>query len=126
MQSISTAVLAAGSLSLHVHVTNTGIVDGDVVILVFTKLVTHTAIASLPHLRRQCPLKTLAGFARLHLSAGSSTRTTIEISPREIACVDEDGTTVLRNGTVALEAGDVADPAVASVKVTGPATVLPV
>ena len=101
------------------HVTNTGSVDADAVLFVFTKVGAQTAVASPAPLSHECPLKTLAGFARLHLPAGSRARSTIKISPREIACVDEDGTTVLRNGTVTLMAGDVADPATASMKVTG-------
>ena len=72
-----------------------------------------------------CPLKTLAGFSRVHVRAGASVATTISISPREIACVAEDGSIVLRSGTVTLEAGDVVAPATASTTVTGAAIVLP-
>lgn len=72
-----------------------------------------------------CPLKTLVGFSRVHVRAGASVATTISISPREIACVAEDGSIVLRSGTVTLEAGDVVAPATASTTVTGAAIVLP-
>ncbi len=107
--------------------------DADAVVLAFARVnLTKTetaagAAASALAVQKQfgCPLKSLVGFSRLHVHVGASVTATIDISPREIACVGEDGTIVLSGGTVTLEAGDVVAPAVASTTVTGAAVVLP-
>lgn len=132
---MSTTSLAAsgGKLSLSVRVTNTGAVDADAVVLAFVRMnLTETepaapAAESALAVQKQlgCPLKSLAGFSRVHVHSGASVTTTIDISPREIACVGEDGSIVLSGGTVTLEMGDVVAPAVASTMVTGAAVVLP-
>ena len=138
-QRVSTALLVAseGKLGLSVHVTNTGTVDADAVVLAFVRVnltETETAdddlstsAAAAPAAQHQlgCPLKTLAGFSRVHVHAGARVTTAFIISPREIACVGEDGSIVLRSGTVTLEVGDVVAPVTASTIVTGPAIVLP-
>lgn len=114
-QSVSTdALLAAGCLSLKVKVTNTGVVDAAAVVLAFVKSD-----------GKGCPIKSLAGFDRVQLAAGASSTVEIDVSPREIACVDEEGKAMLSASTLTLEAGDISAPAGAKTTVTGAAVQLP-
>ena len=114
LQSVSTDVLAAGNLSLKIKVTNTGTAAGAAVVLAFVKSA-----------GKGCPIKSLAGFDRVHLAVGASATVEIEASPREIACVDEEGKVMLNPGTVTLEAGDIFAPVTANTAVTGVAVQLP-
>ena len=61
----------------------------------------------------------------MHLAVGASATVGIEASPREIACVDEEGKVMLNPGTVTLEAGDIFAPVTANTAVTGVAVQLP-
>jgi beta-glucosidase len=105
---------------VQVRVTNTGASDADAVVLVFVKVDLNSLA-----LQRGCPLKSLAGFERVHVAAAASATVGIDASPREIACVDETGAIMLHPGTVTLEAGDVVAPASATTTVTGAAVQLP-
>jgi hypothetical protein len=113
-QTVTTAALAAGSLSLKVTITNIGALDAAAVVLVFVKSD-----------GKGCPIKSLAGFDRVHVGSGATTTLEVEISPREVACVDEDGKAILSAGMLKLEAGDITHPATGHVMVTGAPVQLP-
>ena len=110
----STAQLAASGLTVDVEVANTGAVSSDVVVLVF---VSRDGPG--------CPIRTLGGFMRLTLAAGSKTTTKIKVKPRQLACVNEQGQHKLLSGPLRIEAGDRVSPATANVTVTGPSLSLP-
>jgi len=111
----TTAAVAAG-FSLSVLVTNEGATASDVVVLVFGSFA-----------GRNCPLKTLVGFSRVALvQPGACVAITVDVDPRTLGCVDDDGVRTVPGSQLVLEAGDIATPATHTIPLTGPPFVMPV
>jgi beta-glucosidase len=86
---LSSAQLAAGDpLTVNVQVANTGKVDGDEVVEVYLQ----------PPAVQGAPLRELVGFTRTHLAAGQSREVSIDIDPRQLSLVDEQGKRAIRAG----------------------------
>lgn len=106
----TTALAAAGSIEVSVHVRNTGSRPSDAVLLAF----------SATNGVQGCPTKSLAGFARVHVSPGGTATAQLMLGIRELACVDEAGAILLQEAELELTAGDVDAPITAKVQLTGP------
>ncbi|ANF94625.1 glycoside hydrolase family 3 C-terminal domain-containing protein [Paenibacillus bovis] len=70
---------AEDTIRLSVTVRNTGTIDSDEVVQLYTKL---------DQSRIQRPLRTLQAFRRIHLAAGQSSVVTFELPVNELACWD--------------------------------------
>jgi beta-glucosidase len=82
-------------LSLSVDVKNTGRIAGDEVVQVY---VNHPGVEG-------APLRSLAGFRRVHVNAGESQSVRIEVPNRNLSVVDASGTRRIVPGEVQLWVG---------------------
>jgi hypothetical protein len=85
------------STTYKVAVTNIGKVEGDEVVLAYTKPKAHTLR---PSLGLNVPIETkkLFGFQRVTIPAGGSAELSFDLTPTHLAMVDEDGHTGLHTG----------------------------
>jgi len=121
------AVKAGEPLPVTVDVTNTGPRDADEIVQVYLSWISAPLAA---------PLRQLAGFQRVFLKAGQSSRVSLTISDRRMSLVDEEGTRVVPPGRCRLSVGgrqpdsrseELARTAIltAEIEVTGTPLVLP-
>lgn len=82
------SVKAGAAVMVEGDVKNTGAIDGDEVVELY--LTQPKAY--------ETPLRELAGFKRIHLSAGESTHISLTIDPRSLGQVDEKGNRVIVPG----------------------------
>lgn len=84
------------NLRVSVEVTNSGAVSGDEVVQLY-----------LTHLNSPVPvpIRTLAGFSRVHLKPGESKRVNFTLSPRQFSIIDNSGQRVVVPGKFRLEIG---------------------
>jgi beta-glucosidase len=95
---LSSAKLAAGdSLSLNVHVENTGALDGDEVVEVY--LAPPAGSVS------PAPIRSLVGFTRIHLAAHEGRDVHMAIRPRELSQVDALGHRAILPGHYLISVG---------------------
>lgn len=88
---VDRASVAAGeSVDVSVDVRNTGAAAGDEVVETY---VTHPDVAG-------APIRSLAGFQRVHLERGEKKTVTLKLSEREMSVVDEDGARLVPGGEV--------------------------
>lgn len=80
-----------------VTVKNVGKVDGDEVVLAYTKPKAQTLRSSLGE-SVPIEIKKLFGFQRVSVPAGGSVELSFELTPAHLAMVDEEGHTGLHNG----------------------------
>jgi len=93
---LSSASLTAGEpASLEVDVKNAGSRAGDEVVQVY---LTQPKAAL-------TPLRTLAGFQRVHVEAGATAHVRVQIDPRTLGQVDEKGERVIVPGTYTVAVG---------------------
>ena len=114
----SASVRAGDSVTISVSVTNQGKRAGDEVVQLYLTQ-PRSAVT---------PAHTLAGFARVHLPAGSTRRVTLRVAPRTLAVVNEKGDHVIVPGAYGVSVGG-AQPGVAGVRgsftIRGSPVVLP-
>jgi len=91
----SASVKAGDPVNVEVDVKNTGSVAGDEVVELY--LTQPKAY--------ETPLRALAGFTRLHLDPGQSTRVGLTIDPRSLGQVDERGNRVIVPGEYTVSVG---------------------
>ena len=89
------SVQAGESLTVSVTVKNTGAVEGDEVV---------EAYISRKGLEDQ-PIRSLCGFARVHLKAGEEKKVELTVSPRSMLVVAEDGSRSIPAGECVLSVG---------------------
>jgi beta-glucosidase len=93
---LSTEILKAGEpLTASVSVTNTGLLVGDEVIEAYLKTP-----------RKDGPIQTLVGFHRLTLSPGVTKEVSIQIDPRSLSSVDDQGNRSILEGRYSLILAD--------------------
>lgn len=83
-------------LAVEVTVTNRGARAGDEVV----QLYLSDEAASAP-----VPIRTLAGFRRLHLQPGESRTLSFRITPRQLSLIDDEGRRVIEPGWFSISAG---------------------
>jgi beta-glucosidase len=81
-------ITAGNSAIVEVTVTNTGHSAGDEVAQLYL---------TFPHVAG-APLRALRAFQRLHLEAGASQRLRLELQPRDLSMVTEDGVPIVAEG----------------------------
>jgi beta-glucosidase len=91
----SPSVKAGDAVTVDVDVKNAGGPAGDEVVQVYL---------TQPRASRT-PLRTLAGFARVHLAPGQAGHVTITVAPRDIGQVDEKGVRTVVPGTYTVSVG---------------------
>jgi beta-glucosidase len=89
-------VKAGEPLTASFEVTNAGKRDGDEVVQLYL---------SWPSAPGSAPLRQLAGFQRIHLKAGASTRVSFVVTDRQMSLVGDDGSRVLGPGRLRLTIG---------------------
>ena len=89
------SVQAGESLTVSVNVKNTGAVEGDEVV---------EAYISRKGLEDQ-PIRSLCGFARVHLKASEEKKVELTVSPRSMLVVAEDGSRSIPAGECVLSVG---------------------
>ena len=87
---------ASDDLALTVDVKNTGKIASDEVVEVYLK---HPEVAG-------APIRSLAGFRRIHLEAGQSQAVRIDIPNRNLSVVDTDGARQIVAGDLEVWVGD--------------------
>ena len=91
---VTVARASAPAVTYNVTVTNTGGVEGDEVVLAFTKPA-HTAALTQSVGGAPVEIKRLFGFKRVTLAPGASTTVSFELTPAHLALVDAEGHTGL-------------------------------
>ena len=92
---LSAETLKAGEpLTATVTVTNTGSVDGDEVVQAYVKTPQGDG-----------PIHSLAGFERVHIEPGVTKAVTLQIDPRSISSVDDQGNRSILAGKYTLSIG---------------------
>ena len=89
---------AGKELKVAVEVKNVSDVDGDEVVQLYVK----DMDASAP-----VPIRSLAGFKRLHLKAGESKKVEFTISPRQLSLIDEQARRIIEPGKFEISVGGV-------------------
>ncbi len=84
------------NLTVSADVTNTGSRSGDEVVQLYVSDVE----ASFTH-----PIRSLAGFARIHLAAGESQTASFTIAPRQMCIFDDDGRRLIEPGEFKISLG---------------------
>jgi beta-glucosidase len=84
------------SVVVGVDVQNTGGVEGDEVVQLY-----------LSHVRSEipAPIRSLAGFRRVHLLPGQARRVSFTVSARQMSLIADDGARVIEPGTIELSVG---------------------
>ena len=90
----SSSITAGDPVTATVTVTNRSNAAGDEVVEAYLKTP-----------QKEGPLRSLAGFERVHLNAGEQREVTIVLSPRSISSVDEKGERAILGGTYHLTLG---------------------
>lgn len=90
-----TQISADGSVSVSARVTNTGERAGDEVVQLY---LAHPGVAG-------APIRTLAGFQRIHLEPGASRTVSFSLHGRDLSVVDADGTRRIVPGEVKVWVG---------------------
>lgn len=118
-------VNADGTVTASVEVANTGATDSDEVVQLY---LSHPGMAGQP-------IRTLAGFERIHLAKGAKQTVSFTLDERALSTVDEAGVRAVRPGKVDLWLGggqpgarpglQPAPGVSASVTLAGPARILP-
>lgn len=96
INSIPQRVSPEETFSVSVEVKNTGKMDGDEVVQLY---VSH------PESRRECPIRSLAGFKRIHLKSGEHKVVEFQIEPSQLALLDDDNQWIVEPGKVLLSVG---------------------
>ena len=91
----TTEVRPGEGLGVEVDVSNTSDRDGDEVVEVYL---------SGPKLRG-APIRALAGFTRIHVVKGKTRRVHIDLAPRDLSAVNEDGVRITAAGDYRLSLG---------------------
>jgi beta-glucosidase len=86
---------ADGAVTVSVDVTNTGGMDADEVVQLYVR---HPGVAG-------APIRTLAGFQRVHLAAGETRTVRFTLRDRALSLVDREGTRRISPGPVELWIG---------------------
>jgi beta-glucosidase len=92
----ATKVRPDENLQVTVTVQNTGDRAGDEVVQLYVR----DLAASVP-----VPIRSLAGFSRIHLGAGEKTQVEFALTPRQMSLIDENGRRVVEPGDFAIEVG---------------------
>jgi len=92
----ATKVRPDENLRVTVTVQNTGGRSGDEVVQLYVR----DLEASVP-----VPIRSLAGFSRIHLNAGEKTQVEFALTPRQMSLIDEDGRRVVEPGEFMIEVG---------------------
>lgn len=93
-----TSIQACANLSLSFTVKNTGSMDGDEVSQVYL-------VAPREGIDYPVPIRTLAGFDRVHIAAGQSMILKFILDPYDLTVVDGDGNRVINPGSYQLFVG---------------------
>lgn len=106
-----------GELTISVRLTNTGSRDGDEVV----QLYLHDVVAQVAR-----PVKSLAGFARVSLEAGTAAEVTFHVHADRTAFIGTDMTRIVEPGTVEVLVGTSAahTPCRSAFRLTGPLRVV--
>jgi beta-glucosidase len=88
-------VAADGSVTVSVHVANTGSVSGDEVVQLY---LSHPNVEG-------APIRSLAGFQRIHLAPSASQAINFTLRDRDLSVVDENGVRRILPGAVDLWIG---------------------
>jgi beta-glucosidase len=94
----------ASPIPISARVTNASKIDGDDVVELY---LSHPGIEG-------APLRSLAGFQRIHLAAGAAQNVTFTLTPRELSIVDPAGNRSVPAGPVDLWIGGSQPPAVSN------------
>ena len=89
-------IRAKENLQVNVEVKNSGTVAGDEVVQLY---LTHLN-APVP-----VPIRSLAGFNRVHLKPGESKAVSFNLAPRQISVIDNNGRRVVMPGKIKIEVG---------------------
>ena len=93
---VGSSQLAAGTpRRVSVQVQNTGGASGDEVVQLYV---------STPD-RPEAPLRSLKGFARVHLGRGERRTVNFQLDPRDLAFADKDGVMRIASGTYSVWVG---------------------
>ena len=84
------------SVEIQVDVENTGQYDGDEVVQLY---VSH------PHSSMTAPIRSLQGFARIHLKTGEKKAISFTLTPEQFAVVDEEGKFIVEPAEVRVSVG---------------------
>ena len=84
------------SINISVNVTNSGKMDGDEVVQLYT---------SLPFSKLQKSIRSLQGFKRIHLKAGETQVVSFKLKPAQFAARDNENNAIVEAGTVKLSIG---------------------
>lgn len=91
----TSSINAKGVVTVSVNVTNSGGMDADEVVQLY---ITRKDIQG-------SPIRTLAGFQRIHLAKGETEKVTFELNEERLSTVDEKGQRALVPGNVTLWVG---------------------
>jgi beta-glucosidase len=92
-----TKLVAGESLTLMVHVENTGLLDGDEVVEVYLA----PPVGATP----DAPIRSLVGFTRIHLAAHKGQDVSVVIDPRNLSQVDALGHRAIVPGNYQISVG---------------------
>jgi beta-glucosidase len=92
-----TKLVAGESLTLMVHVENTGLLDGDEVVEVYLT----PPVGATP----DAPIRSLVGFTRIHLAAHKGQDVSVVIDPRNLSQVDALGHRAIVPGNYQISVG---------------------
>jgi beta-glucosidase len=90
------SIQTGDSINISVNVTNSGKMDGDEVVQLYT---------SLPFSKLQKSIRSLQGFKRIHLKAGETQVVSFKLKPAQFAARDNENNAVVEAGTVKLSIG---------------------
>ena len=96
LQADAAQIETGANLRVNVEVKNSGAVAGDEVVQLY---LTHLKL-SVP-----VPIRSLAGFHRVHLKSGESKVISFNLSPRQLSVIDNNGKRVVLPGKVRIEVG---------------------
>ncbi len=96
LQANEARIKTGANLRVSVEVKNSGAVAGDEVVQLYLTQLN----ASVP-----VPIRSLAGFHRVHLKSGESKVISFNLSPRPLSVIDNNGKRVVLPGKVRIEAG---------------------
>ena len=94
--SLPKEVEAGKPVSLQVEVQNTGKTEGDEIVQVYLSHKKASVVV---------PLRSLAGFRRVHLMPGEKQTVTFRLTPRQLSVTTDDGNRVVEAGTIEISAG---------------------
>lgn len=96
---------AGAAIPVEVTVRNTGALAGDEVVQLYLSHEQPASGRADAAITPKAPIRSLAGFRRLHLQPGESRRLSFNITPRQLSLIHDDGRRLVEPGWITLSLG---------------------